>query len=352
MNPNSFARRLTAAPVANSLLVALLVAVPTAGQDPVAERVEPVRAGGVEFRFATLDQAREVLKQNDSFIQSLSPFDRQARMRTRTDPGTAAFVEFVANEAIEWNASEREAMVKAIELLGERLESLHLGNLHLALDNPILLVHTTGREESGAAYTRGSSIILPRGKTGTPHQPPLRLIAHELFHVLSRAIPALRDNLYAIIGFQPTGEILLPGSLSPRRITNPDATHIAHALEVQLTEGRTSFVTPVLLAKSKFDPEQPSLFSYLDFKLMEVEQAENGDWIPHVVRGEAVLHDPSLPDFHRQIGRNTGYIIHPDEVLADNFVIVVSGETVKDQWIVERMRELLSSVEKKPDPGR
>ncbi len=352
MNDTSFARRLTAPLVVTSLLVASLLTVPTLGQDTGAEFVEPIRAGGVEFRFATLEQAKEVLKQNDSFIQNLSPFDRKARMRTRTDPGTTAFVDFVANEAIEWNAAEREAIVKAIELLGERLESLHLGNLHLPLDEPILLVHTTGREESGAAYTRGSSIILPRGKTGTRKQPPLRLIAHELFHVLSRSNPELRDKLYAIIGFQPTGVIRLPASLSPRRITNPDAPQVAHAMEVQLSEGRTSFVAPVLLTRSEFAPEQPSLFSYLDFKLMEVERAENGDWIPHAVRGEVVLHDPSLPDFHRQIGRNTGYIIHPDEVLADNFVILVSGESVKDQWIVDRMRELLSSVEKEPNPGR
>ena len=37
-------------------------------------------------------------------------------------------------------------------------------------------------------------------------------------------------------------------------------------------------------------------------------------------RRQPVLLDPEdLPDYHRRIGRNTNYIIHPDEILADNF---------------------------------
>ena len=39
---------------------------------------------------------------------------------------------------------------------------------------------------------------------------------------------------------------------------------------------------------------------------------------PVLATGEPVLLDPAnVPDFHEQIGRNTKYIIHPEEVLAD-----------------------------------
>ena len=31
--------------------------------------------------------------------------------------------------------------------------------------------------------------------------------------------------------------------------------------------------------------------------------------------------------FSQQIGGNTGYIIHPDEILADNFTLLVLGRT-------------------------
>jgi hypothetical protein len=45
-----------------------------------------------------------------------------------------------------------------------------------------------------------------------------------------------------------------------------------------------------------------------------------------LVNGKPLLLAPEEADgFMEQIGRNTGYIIHPDEVLADNFVIMVQG---------------------------
>ena len=39
-----------------------------------------------------------------------------------------------------------------------------------------------------------------------------------------------------------------------------------------------------------------------------------------------------------QVGRNTNYIIHPEEILAENFVLALEGELeVKDEWVVERI---------------
>ena len=34
----------------------------------------------------------------------------------------------------------------------------------------------------------------------------------------------------------------------------------------------------------------------------------------------------NVPDFFRQITDNTGYIIHPDEIIADNFVFVMLNQ--------------------------
>ena len=46
--------------------------------------------------------------------------------------------------------------------------------------------------------------------------------------------------------------------------------------------------------------------------------------------------------FFAQVGRNTNYIIHPEEILAENFVLALEGELeVKDEWVVERMTVVL-----------
>lgn len=307
------------------------------GDEPQTPSMQVVRAGGMTFRFATAEQGRKLLTQQDTFVRNLSPFDRQARMRAESDPGPPAFLEFVGAQTIEWPEDAKESIRRAVEALDEPLS-----RFELPFDGPVLFIHTNGREESGAAYTRGSAIILPSGKTGTLDHPSPRLIAHELFHVLSRSNPAWHDRLYSIIGFERVGEVKLPESVSARRITNPDAPEIQHAIRIQESEGRQVLVTPSLLAKTPFHPDRPSIFSYLDFKLMEIQRQKSGDWVPAMVDGQPVFHAPSHPDFHRQIGRNTGYIIHPEEILADNFALLVTGGEVKDQWLLDAMREVLS----------
>jgi hypothetical protein len=52
-----------------------------------------------------------------------------------------------------------------------------------------------------------------------------------------------------------------------------------------------------------------------------------------------------LQGFFEQVGRNTQYLIHPEEILADNFAIAISGQTdVKSPAIP---REILRIMQEK-----
>jgi hypothetical protein len=59
-----------------------------------------------------------------------------------------------------------------------------------------------------------------------------------------------------------------------------------------------------------------------------------------------VLLDPaSVPAAHEKIGRSTGYVIHPEEVLADNFALLLLGLTaVKSPQLLEGLRRLLPAA--------
>jgi len=51
------------------------------------------------------------------------------------------------------------------------------------------------------------------------------------------------------------------------------------------------------------------------------------------------------------VGRNTGYIIHPDEILADNFVLLVNqSKNVRSPEILEKMRAVLAKKERQAAP--
>jgi hypothetical protein len=53
-----------------------------------------------------------------------------------------------------------------------------------------------------------------------------------------------------------------------------------------------------------------------------------------------------LSGLYEQIGRNTDYIIHPDEILAENFAAILTDGTAKSPDVLERIRSAFA------DPGR
>jgi len=82
------------------------------------------------------------------------------------------------------------------------------------------------------------------------------------------------------------------------------------------------------------------LFKYLQFQLLVVDADGQERWKPHLNDGQPELLNPrEVPDFMRQIGRNTSYIIHPDEILADNFVhMVMQTPNRPDPQLIEKIR--------------
>ncbi len=76
---------------------------------------------------------------------------------------------------------------------------------------------------------------------------------------------------------------------------------------------------PIIFSKYlNFMPNKTDFFDYLEFALFEVADGE----VQVTRNGESTVRIKNVTKFYEQIGTNTQYIIHPDEVLADNFVIM------------------------------
>lgn len=297
-------------------------------------------AKSTEVRFATPDEGRAILTADDPFTSSLSHFDLQCRLKTDKDVTLGDWKQFVAEHVRSWEPPEIDSITQSLERLKKRL-----ADFRLPLPPLIRLVRTTGDEESNAAYTRGTSIVLPT-KVITYDATQLdRLLAHELFHLLSRQDGAIRAKLYKIIGFEICDPIELPSSLAPRRITNPDAPPIDCTISLNAKDGRTATCAPVLYSQTKnYDAKRgASLFQSFVFRLLVVER-RSGRWQPVLLKGEPVVLNPrEEPAFLEKIGQNTNYIIHPDEILADNFVrLVMRDENIPTPRIIDEMRRVLT----------
>jgi hypothetical protein len=298
---------------------------------------KPGSAADVELRtgcvahFASEIEAAQILGQKDDFIDRLSPFDRAARLKTDQPVSEEKFLAFIKTCVRPWTDAEEIKLQGAIAAIRSALEKVSL-----KFPSKISFIKTNGAEEGRAFYTRDTAIIMPAGEVEQASSELLRkTIAHELFHILSRTNPDFREKLYQTIGFSKCDEIQLPPELAIRKITNPDAPRNDHAIRLHFG-GKEVAATPILLATSeKYDRTRGGeFFNYLQLKFLLPPKSGAGK--PEVI-------DPAyVSDLFEQVGHNTEYIIHPEEILADNFALLMIGTTnLKSPEILEKIRSLV-----------
>jgi len=316
-------------------LAQFLVAVVTA-VDGAEFTLQP----GVALRLASVEEGRKVMATRDAYTKAMSPFDRAVHMRTGSKTTQEDYLRFAAEQVLAWTDEEAERLREAVASAGARLDTV---GLQLGLPATVPLIKTTGRDQADAPYCRANSMVVPRAALALPLGGLERAILHELFHIWSRNNPRLRDRLYRIIGFERRGEIPFPAELRPRKVTNPDAPRNEHTIEVT-HGGKPLHVAPILFSQRRFDAKaRRPFFSYLTLEFLVVE-ARGPKWVAARVEGKPRLLDVwAVSGLFKKIGRNTRYIIHPEEILADNFVLLLTGEKdVPTPRILAEMRKVLA----------
>lgn len=300
------------------------------------------QGGARELLFLSASDSHPVLSAKDVFLTRLSPFDRAARLKTDQDILEDQFIDFVASSALDWEQREKSK----IEAAFQKVE-VEINRLSLPLPNKIYLIKTSGREEGDAAYTRGNAIILPGSMLASSELELQKLLAHELFHIASRSNPKLSRALYETIGFYYCGEIDFPAQLAPRKITNPDAPLNDYCIQISLG-GEKAWAVPILFSQApRYNVSRGGeFFDYLQMALVLVEQPLNSriSRVQYDSRGPRLVSLAQVSGFFEQVGQNTSYTIHPEEILADNFALLVMGErNVRSPQVLMKMQSTLAS---------
>ena len=296
-------------------------------------------APGIEISFLNREAGADFLGEPDDFVKALSPFDRASRLQVGRVVGQAEFLKHVRAQVLGWDQAEIEKISALLKKLWPRMTGLKL-----PWPRTIHLIKATGKEEGNAAYTRRNALILPAGKLKQNNEKLERLLVHELFHVLSRANPELSTRLYRIIGYEPVPPLIFPAELLLRKLTNPDAPYSRHAIEVE-RDGRKVKVAPILYARTeKYDEKQGgAFFRYLVFRLLVLDVEDLSKAMRDADGKLALLKPEEAKGFKEKIGRNTGYIIHPEETMADNFVFLVLGKKdLPNPEIVQAMKKIFT----------
>ena len=299
------------------------------------------RHGTAQFVAAGLDTARARIAQPDLYIASQSPFDRHARMgipQAAAPVDQALFTAFLTTQVMEWTDTELAALQRILTGLAPVF-----GGIDMTLPPRVTLIKTTGREEGAAAYTRHKDVIvLPVNMVASilsvpPGGDPLHpgqsdgylsgIVTHECFHLMSKNTPDARARLYADLDFRLLARpVDLPDDPAPcglpmrdLRITNPDAPLIDVALPMVPPGGDApALMAPALMSSGPY--LGGAFFETLEWVFVQLEADET----PARRDGRAVIlpSGPMMPQYLRHIGRNlTGELFHPDEVLAQSFVL-------------------------------
>jgi hypothetical protein len=317
------------------------------GRDELAA-VEARGRASFRVTFASVDEGRKVLMDRDEFVQTMSPFDRAVLLRTDRDVTEQEFLAFAGQNVTEWPEGDKAKVQGALQELEPRLAALGL-----PFPESVTMVHTTGREGGDAAYTRATAIILPPSELHRSARTVEGTVAHELFHVLSRANPDLRDKAYATIGFVKCNEVELPAELKSRTITNPDAPRRDHCIQLRVSS-RPAWAVPLLVSKSpKYDTKLGGgLFDYLTFRWLLVERSDAGLFSLALKNGSPELVEmKDVSGFFEQVGDNTDYTIHPEEVLADNFRLLMMSGLPSPVLMAKVTTVLMSATPARPADG-
>lgn len=314
--------------------VAFALATPPAGAQPAATGSVPA------FVYATRSEARAVLGARDEYVRASTPLERSAKLKTAEPVDEERFARHMQDAAQEWTQEQRQRIAPVLEGL-----TRFLGGVKWRIPERILLIQAGAALEEDSPHTRANAIVMPASYLARGPNVLAHVLVHETFHVLTRNNEPLREQLYAAIGFGRCESVVIPDEIARLAITNPDTVESRHTIAVRYRGEPVEALPYIRFPSERVDPRKGFL-SQLEVAWLLVDRQGTGCRAREGPQARGVSPD-ELEGLYEQIGRNTSYLFHPEEILAENFALLVYrslGRPLKglpSPEILDRMRGIL-----------
>ena len=287
----------------------------------------------IRYRYATAEEGRQLRLANTAYIDGTNQNNIDWKLRcsgkTLDDYKTIA-----AAQIVDFTDEEKQAVDATMAYIEARFDEL---GINLRYDDEIVFIKTNMKDEGEAAggYTLQNQIYLHQNTIegivdawkGNPALAPGYLeyctyyshaiVAHELFHCLTRNDAAFREQMYRLIGFTVMDhEIEFGPTVRNLLLQNPDVERFDNWAEFTINgQKRRCILIPVYACSfaeaAEMDP-YASFFSYLQCVLVPLDEPDT------------MIPIEQASDFYSVVGHNTDYVIAAEECLADNFGNLVS----------------------------
>ncbi len=282
----------------------------------------------------SLSASKAIVEEDeDGFFDKISIIDMAIQLKSEKEYASREealleYKSYLRTEVMNWTDSEKILLNSIFDSIKVQVQRV---NPSLMPDDIRLVKIRTNHYGPDVYYTRGKNIMIPENalyrQAAREMLEPVMI--HETFHIISRYDKPLREKIYALIGFFSHLKTLdIPQTITDMWLTNPDG--ISPDYYIQLTDGESSNkAIPLILSnKANFTLVNPSFFSYLQFDLFELDESTGK--LLHGDNLGTTLTDGMMPGFFEQIKDNTQYIIHPDEIAADNFIYAITRSNITD----------------------
>lgn len=264
----------------------------------------------ISYRFADREEAAELLLAERDYYENLNQNDLNYRLQ-KPDATLEELEVYIREQTLDFTEEEKALIDAEIAWF---LECCEARGYHLPPMDGIVFAKTTMREECDAgAYTHGTKVFLGEIylSYGVSDDPAMReafryVLCHELFHCLTRNNPEFRRDMYAFLGFTVVEEdFVFSEEIRNSIISNPDVEHHNSYAAFEINGEMINCV--VVFTSSPFMQPGDSFFTDMKTGLVPIDDL-------------GVLYDSGeAANFWDVFGRNTSYVIDPEETLADNF---------------------------------
>jgi hypothetical protein len=309
-----------------------------------------------DSRFLVLDSISAgksiLVDTTEGFFNIVTGMDMSIQMRKDFSKNVSResilsdYKEFLKRDVENFSPNEKEylsAVIQKIIPLCDRISKKFI-------PSKVQLIKTKGNHYgNGVFYTRENCIVIPENELALRDTASLsKVLIHELSHIYTRYNPRERKRLYALIGFKPLDRaVVVPAILRERVLSNPDGLNRQYGIELTQKDNSKIIGFPVIYCKTfHYEKTDGALFDLLAFDLFGLELQGDAYYLVTDNSGGSPLKLDRLNDFAKKIGPNTQYIIHPDEIIADNVMMSIYAQIDKGIWfqIPPQGKALLESV--------
>jgi hypothetical protein len=265
------------------------------------------------FEFLDQSAAAKVLSADDAYVRVTADLERQAKARSAKPVSKQAYAKIMGETAKNWSAADRARIEAALPALEKFINQL-------VWDAPakVHFIRADARLEDNLPHTRGTAIVLPDSAFSMPRPAFASMLAHEVFHVITRHNEAFKQQSYQQIGFEACESVRIPPQIEQLKITNPDTPLSQHTIAVTY-QGRNIHALPFINFESPSIHTTTGFIDKLAVNWLIVQRVNNQCSLEGTDLSAHSVAPEYLEGLAQKIGKNTGYLFHAEEILAENF---------------------------------